>query len=75
MSEWFEMPDRNLNTTHVRVEFDPDTKTFVAAIRGGRYHRMMDGSTRQMVLATAEAAEAAEAASKAMKAWNERSSR
>ena len=52
MTENFEMPDRNFKTRHIEVVFDHDTKTFVATIRGGRYHRMMDGSMRRMVAAT-----------------------
>ena len=52
MTEYFEMRDRNFNTRHIEVVFDHDTNTFVAAIRSGRYHRMMDGSMRQMVTAT-----------------------
>ena len=63
MTEYFEMRDRNFNTRHIEVVFDHDTNTFVAAIRSGRYHRMMDGSMRQMVTATGESADgSAEAA-------------
>ena len=72
MIENFEMPDRNFNTRHIEVVFDHDTKTFVAAIRSGQYHRMMDGSMRQMVTATGESAEgSAEAAAKAVAELND----
>ena len=51
---------------NIEVVFDHDTKTFVAAIRGGRYHRMMSGNMRQMVVATGEAEEAEEAVARAV---------
>ena len=71
MTENFEMRDCNFNTRHIEVVFDHDSKTFIAAIRSGRYHRMMDGGMRQMVTATGESEEgSAEAAAKAMAEFN-----
>jgi hypothetical protein len=70
MVEQFTLRDRHSNATQIVVVFDPDTQTFVGSIRGGRYYRMMDGSERQMVMATGEATTAECAATQALTEWN-----
>ena len=70
MVEQFTLRDKHFNARQIVVVFDPDTQTFVGSIRGGRYYRMMDGSERQMVMATGESTTAESAATQALAEWN-----
>lgn len=66
----YQLKDRLGNTRNVEVSFDKDSKTYVASICGGRFHRMFDGSERQAIVALGASSTPLEAAEKAIEKFN-----